>query len=216
MLFRSEAASLAGTLGLGKLIAIYDDNGISIDGEVDQWFTDDTAKRFEAYGWQVIRAVDGHDAAAVKSALESAAANTAQPTLIACKTVIGFGSPNKQGKESSHGAPLGDDEVALARETLGWSHAPFEIPPDVYAAWNGKARGEQLRNDWEARFRAYREAHPTLAEELERRLRGELPASWESASADQIAQTDATAATIATRAASLQALEAFEIGRAHV
>src|SRR5690554_5028961 len=150
-----EVCSLAGTLGLGKLIAFYDDNGISIDGEVEGWFTDDTVKRFESYGWHVIGGVDGHDSEAVKSAIEAGRAETNKPTLICCKTVIGFGSPNKQGKESCHGAPLGDDEIALVRKELNWTYGPFEVPEDVYAAWNAKEKGAAQEKAWADKLAAY-------------------------------------------------------------
>ena len=170
-----EACSLAGTLKLGKLIAFYDDNNISIDGEVDGWFTDDTAARFESYGWQVIPDVDGHDSAAVAAAIDAAVAETTRPTLICCKTVIGFGAPNKQGTASTHGAPLGPDEVEAARGELGWSHPPFEIPADIAAAWDGRDRGASDETAWNERFAAYAEAHPELAGEFARRAAGKLP-----------------------------------------
>ncbi|MCB1616552.1 MAG: transketolase, partial [Pseudomonadales bacterium] len=173
-----EACSLAGTLGLGKLVAFYDDNGISIDGEVEGWFTDDTPKRFEAYGWQVIPAVDGHDAEAIASAIEQAKADNSRPTLICCKTVIGKGSPNKQGKEDCHGAPLGVDEVALTRQQLGWPHAPFEIPADIQQAWNAREAGAKAEANWQTAFEAYQAAHPELAAELLRRSEGRLPADF--------------------------------------
>ena len=171
-----EACSLAGTLGLGKLVAFYDDNGISIDGEVEGWFTDDTVERFRAYGWQVIPNVDGHNAEEVQVAIENARANTAQPTLICCKTVIGFGSPNKQGKEESHGAALGEDEIALTREALGWKHGPFEIPAEIKQAWDGSEKGAAAQSDWQQRFDAYKAAYPELAADFLRRQAGELPA----------------------------------------
>jgi transketolase len=204
-----EAASLAGTLALGKLIAIYDDNGISIDGKVEGWFTDDTPKRFEAYGWQVIADVDGHDADAITSAIAAARADSTRPSLICCKTVIGFGSPNKQGKESSHGAPLGDDEIALAREQLGWSHAPFEVPGDIYTAWNRRQAGAQLSADWSAKLSAYKSVHPEQGLELERRLAGELPKDWSDHAGAVVAAVDAEGASIATRNASRNSLESF-------
>ena len=172
-----EACSLAGTLGLGKLVVFYDDNEISIDGEVDGWFRDDTPGRFEAYGWQVVRNVNGHDPEEIQQAIETAREETGRPTLICCKTVIGWGSPNKQGKEDCHGAPLGDDEIALVRETIGWPHAPFEIPAEVYAGWDAKAAGEQAEQDWNRRFDAYAQAFPAEAAELRRRISGELPES---------------------------------------
>ncbi len=171
-----EVASLAGTWQLGKLVAIYDDNGISIDGEVQGWFTDDTPARFEAYGWNVIRGVDGHDAEAVKKAIASAAAQNDKPTLICAKTIIGFGAPHKQGKEESHGAPLGKDEIAAARAQLGWNHAPFEIPAEIYEGWDHRAAGSEAEQSWNDAFAKYAAAHPELAAEFERRIAGELPA----------------------------------------
>ncbi|MBT4356756.1 MAG: transketolase, partial [Proteobacteria bacterium] len=170
-----EACSLAGTLGLGKLIAFWDDNGISIDGEVGNWFTDDTPARFRAYGWQVIDRIDGHDAEAIASAIEQARGNSLEPTLICCRTIIGRGSPNKQGKESSHGAPLGDDEIALTRETIEWPHEAFVIPEEIQAAWNAVSAGSARETEWQARFNNYRDAHPVLAAEFERRVAGKLP-----------------------------------------
>ena len=204
-----EVASLAGTLGLGKLVAIWDDNGISIDGEVEGWFTDDTPARFEAYGWNVIRAVDGHDAAAVKMAIDAAVGKSDKPTLICAKTVIGFGAPNKQGKESSHGSPLGKDEVAAARAQLGWSHAPFEIPDDVYAGWNAVARGAESEAQWNALFARYRAAHPVLADEFERRQSGALPAEFAALGDAWIARLQAEGPAVASRKASQMALDAF-------
>lgn len=201
-----EVCSLAGTLGLGKLIVFYDDNGISIDGEVHGWFTDNTPKRFEAYGWQVIPNVDGHDANAIQAAIETARSQQDKPTLICCKTIIGFGSPNKQGKEECHGAPLGDDEVQAARKQLNWPHAPFEIPVDIYAAWNGKAKGESAEAEWNRRFAAYQKAHPELASEFKRRIQGELPQSFQADMAAYIAQCNAQAETIASRKASQNCL----------
>jgi len=174
-----EAASLAGTLGLGKLIYFWDDNGISIDGEVEGWFTDDTPARFEAYGWQVIRNVNGHDADEIKAAIEAARANTEQPTLICCKTIIGYGSPNKAGSHDCHGAPLGEDEVTLVRKELGWEHEPFVIPDEVYAGWDAREKGAAAEAEWQARFEAYRAEYPELAAEFERRQAGELPADWQ-------------------------------------
>lgn len=203
-----EACSLAGTLGLGKLIAFYDDNGISIDGEVHGWFTDDTAKRFDAYGWQVLK-VDGHDATAIAAAIDAARAEDSKPSLIICKTVIGFGSPNKQGKEECHGAPLGDAEIALTRAALGWHHGPFDIPADIYAAWDAKAKGAQQESDWNSRFAAYAAAYPELARELKRRLSGELPADFAEKSAAYIAEVQAKGETIASRKASQNTLNAF-------
>lgn len=204
-----EACSLAGTLGLGKLICIYDDNGISIDGEVEGWFTDDTPKRFEAYGWQVIPAVDGHDSEAVRQALLAARAETRRPTLICCRTVIGFGSPNKAGKEECHGAPLGDAEIALTREALGWPHAPFEVPPAIREAWNQRERGAALQAQWQTRFEAYRQAHPELASELLRRARGELPEGFEAAAQDYVNACQARGEVIASRKASQNAINAL-------
>lgn len=204
-----EACSLAGTLGLGKLIAFYDDNGISIDGEVEGWFTDDTAKRFEAYGWQVIPAVDGHNSAEVKAAIEAARAETGKPTLIICKTIIGFGAPNKQGSESCHGAPLGADEIAAAREQLNWTHAPFEIPEDIYGGWSAAVSGEQAEAAWNTRFAAYQEAHPALAAEFTRRMAGDLPANFEQQAQAYIAKLQAEPADIASRKASQNALNSY-------
>ncbi len=204
-----EACSLAGTLKLGKLICLYDDNNISIDGEVDGWFTDDTAKRFESYGWQVIDNVDGHDAAAVAAAIEQAAAETDKPSMICCKTIIGFGAPNKQGTASTHGAPLGDDEIAAAREELGWSHAPFEVPADIAAAWDGRERGAAEENAWNERFAAYNAEHPELAAEFARRMAGKMPDNWAEIAEQGIATINGEAADMATRKASLRALNAF-------
>ncbi|MDN7138330.1 transketolase [Pseudidiomarina sp. 1ASP75-14] len=204
-----EVCSLAGTLGLGKLVAFYDDNGISIDGEVEGWFTDDTAKRFAAYGWHVIDSVDGHDAEAIKTAVDAAHAETARPTLIICKTIIGFGAPNKQGSESCHGAPLGDDEIAAARKELGWSYGPFEIPDDVYQAWSAKERGAEQEQAWEQRLAAYAQAYPELAEELKRRLAGDLPADFDAHAQAYIEQLQAEPADIASRKASQNALNAY-------
>ncbi|WP_444889065.1 transketolase [Microbulbifer sp. DLAB2-AA] len=204
-----EACSLAGTLGLGKLIAFYDDNGISIDGEVERWFTDNTPKRFESYGWHVIPNVDGHDATAIKAAIEEARANSDKPTIICCKTVIGFGSPNKQGREECHGAPLGDDEISLVRETLGWAHAPFEIPAEIYADWDAKPKGEAQEDEWKDIFADYREEFPELAAEFERRMRGELPADFFAKADDYIQQCQDDAQKIASRKASQNALNAY-------
>ena len=174
-----EACSLAGTLGLGKLIAFYDDNSISIDGDVQDWYTEDVRKRFEAYGWQYIGPVDGHDSEAVRQAIEQARADTGRPTLIDCKTVIGFGAPNQCGTAGVHGAPLGDEEIAACRKELGWEHEPFEIPQAHYEAWDARGRGEAQVKDWNERLEAYRREYPELAAELERRMRGDLPESWE-------------------------------------
>ncbi|WP_101758530.1 transketolase [Oceanicoccus sp. KOV_DT_Chl] len=204
-----EACSLAGTLGLGKLICFYDDNGISIDGEVEGWFTDDTPKRFESYGWQVIPAVDGHDAKAIIAAIEAAQAETGKPTLICCKTIIGKGSPNKQGKEDCHGAALGEAEVALVRETIGWSHAPFFVPSDIYGGWSAKEKGAKLEAEWNARFDAYAEAHPELALELARRLSGDLPEDFAEQANAYIAQLQQDGASVASRKASQNCLNAY-------
>ena len=204
-----EACSLAGTWGLGKLTAFYDDNNISIDGHVDGWFTDDTPKRFEAYGWQVIRDVQGHDPVEIEAAIQQALANTTQPTLICCKTVIGAGSPNKQGGHDVHGAPLGAAEIAAAREHIGWKHAPFEIPAEVYAAWNAREQGAAAEGDWNARFDAYRAAFPELAAEFQRRMAGELPADWNAHVDAVLAKVVDKAETIATRKASQNSIEAY-------
>ena len=204
-----EACSLAGTLRLGKLIAVYDDNGISIDGEVEGWFTDDTPKRFESYGWHVIPAVDGHDPAAVEAALLAAKAETERPTLVCCKTVIGKGSPNKQGTESCHGAALGEDEIALTREALGWHHDPFVIPDEVREAWDRRPTGAEMEAEWQQGFDAYREAHPDLADEFLRRLRGELPADFSDQADAYIADCVAAANDVASRKASQQSLNAL-------
>ncbi|HLV48756.1 MAG TPA: transketolase [Aliidiomarina sp.] len=201
-----EVCSLAGTLGLGKLIAFYDDNGISIDGNVQGWFTDDTVKRFESYGWQVIANVDGHDANAIKQAIETARGDTERPTLICCKTIIGFGSPNKQGSESSHGAPLGEDEIALARKQLGWEHPAFDIPADVMDAWSAKSAGAVHEKQWNTLFADYKTAYPELAAEFERRMAGKLPANWRVASDKWIEELQAKPANVATRKASQDAL----------
>ncbi|MEH0344362.1 transketolase [Vibrio cholerae] len=204
-----EACSLAGTLGLGKLIAFWDDNGISIDGHVEGWFSDDTPKRFEAYGWHVIPAVDGHDADAINAAIEAAKAETSRPTLICTKTIIGFGSPNKAGSHDCHGAPLGNDEIKAAREFLGWEYAPFEIPADIYAEWDAKAAGASKEAAWDEKFAAYAAAYPAEAAEYKRRVAGELPADWEAATSEIIANLQANPANIASRKASQNALEAF-------
>ncbi|AYC06237.1 MULTISPECIES: transketolase [Vibrio] len=204
-----EACSLAGTLGLGKLIAFWDDNGISIDGHVEGWFSDDTPKRFEAYGWHVIPAVDGHDADAINAAIEAAKAETSRPTLICTKTIIGFGSPNKAGSHDCHGAPLGNDEIKAAREFLGWEYAPFEIPADIYAEWDAKAAGASKEAAWDEKFAAYAKAYPAEAAEYKRRVAGELPANWEAATSEIIANLQANPANIASRKASQNALEAF-------
>ena len=204
-----EACSLAGTLGLGKLIAFYDDNNISIDGHVDGWFTDDTQKRFEAYGWQVIPAVDGHDAAQVKSAVEQAKAETAKPTLIICKTIIGYGSPNKSNSHDSHGAPLGDEEIALTRKALNWAQAAFDIPKEIYAEWDAKSKGQAAEKAWDEKFAAYQAAYPELAAEFKRRTHGDLPANWQAESQKFIEKLQANPAAIASRKASQNAIEAY-------
>jgi transketolase len=204
-----EAASLAGTLKLGKLVAIWDDNGISIDGEVHGWFTDDTPKRFEAYGWEVLRGIDGHNPEAIKAALVSSALDPDKPTLICAKTIIGYGAPNKQGKESCHGAALGKDEVAAARAALGWNHAPFVVPDDYYDAWNAEATGAKRESTWNALFARYRNAHPDLADEYERRMGGKLPGDF-AAHADAYAKKlQVEGPVVASRKASQMALDAF-------
>ncbi|TOH83879.1 transketolase, partial [Vibrio parahaemolyticus] len=203
-----EACSLAGTLGLGKLIAFWDDNGISIDGHVEGWFSDDTPKRFEAYGWHVIPAVDGHDSAAINAAIEAAKADP-RPTLICTKTIIGFGSPNKSGSHDCHGAPLGAEEIAATRKELGWEHGPFEIPQEVYAEWSAKEAGAAKEAAWNEKFAAYEAAYPELAAEFKRRVNGELPAQWEEKASQIIADLQANPANIASRKASQNALEAF-------
>ncbi|EJN6828209.1 transketolase [Vibrio cidicii] len=203
-----EACSLAGTLGLGKLIAFWDDNGISIDGHVEGWFSDDTPKRFEAYGWHVIPAVDGHDADAINAAIEAAKADP-RPTLICTKTIIGFGSPNKSGSHDCHGAPLGAEEIAATRKELGWEHGPFEIPQEVYAEWSAKEAGAAKEAAWNEKFAAYEAAYPELAAEFKRRVNGELPAQWEEKANQIIADLQANPANIASRKASQNALEAF-------
>jgi transketolase len=204
-----EACSLAGTLGLGKLIAFWDDNGISIDGHVDGWFTDNTPKRFEAYGWHVIPDVDGHDPEAIQKALEFAKAMTDKPTMICCKTTIGFGSPNKAGSHACHGAPLGEEEINLTKAALGWDHEAFEVPSEIYADWDAKESGAKAEADWNEKFAAYKAAHPDLAAEFERRMAGDLPADWAEKSAAYIAETNAAASSPATRKASLDSIEAY-------
>ncbi len=204
-----EAASLAGTWGLGKLIAFWDDNGISIDGEVEGWFTDDTAARFEAYGWQVLRAVDGHDPAAIKQAIESALAETGKPSLICCKTMIGFGAPNKQGTEATHGAPLGAAEVAAAREHLGWPHAPFEVPESIRAGWRAGQTGLVREAQWQRLFDGYARHYPELASELQRRIQGDLPDGFDALARAFIERVQAEGPTVASRKASQMALDAF-------
>ena len=204
-----EACSLAGHLGLGKLIAFYDDNGISIDGEVHGWFTDDTPRRFEAYGWHVVPKVDGHNSDEVKRAIEAARKVTDRPTLICCQTIIGFGAPNKQGKEESHGAALGDAEVAAARAQLGWPYAPFEIPEEVYGAWDARSRGAQDEKGWHERFAAYRAQFPEDAAEFERRQSGTLPRDWAKYAADFVAKVNAKGESIASRNASQNSINGF-------
>jgi transketolase len=204
-----EVASLAGTLKLGKLVAIYDDNGISIDGEVHGWFTDDTAKRFEAYGWEVLRDVDGHNSETIKAALVSAAIDPDKPTLVCCKTIIGFGAPNKQGKESSHGAALGKDEVAAARVQLGWNHPPFEVPAPIYAGWDARDKGARREGEWNALFAKYKSEHPGMAAEFTRRIAGDLPADWLDHASAYVRKLQAEGPVVASRKASQMALDAF-------
>jgi transketolase len=204
-----EACSLAGTWGLSKLIAFYDDNGISIDGHVEGWFTDKTPERFHAYGWQVIRNVDGHNQDAIDAAIRAARDDESRPTLICCKTVIGMGSPNKQGSHDVHGAPLGDAEIAAARAYMGWPHAAFEIPAEIYAGWDAKQKGAGWESDWQGRFDAYAKAHPELAAEFKRRMAGDLPAEWSAHVDTVLAKLNEKAETIATRKASQNSIEAF-------
>jgi transketolase len=204
-----EACSLAGTLQLGKLIAFYDDNGISIDGEVHGWFTEDVPKRFAAYGWHVVPGVDGHDPAAVEAAISAARATTDRPSLICCKTIIGFGAPNKQGTEATHGAALGAEEVAAARKELDWQYEPFVVPDDVRKGWDARERGAKLEAQWRQRFEQYRAAHPQLAAEYERRSKGELPANWRDVVSAYVAQAAQASGALATRQSSQQALNAY-------
>jgi Transketolase len=194
-----EACSLAGTLGLGKLVVFYDDNGISIDGDVRGWFSDDTPARFESYGWQVIRGVDGHDPDEIQTALKTARETTERPTLICCRTVIGFGSPNLAGSEKTHGAPLGVDEIQATRDALGWTAAPFEVPDEVVSAWDARARGQALESEWNALFEGYAKAHPQLAAEYERRMAGQLPDGALTALDDAIKQSQSDSPKLATR-----------------
>ncbi len=201
-----EACSLAGTLGLGKLVVFWDDNGISIDGEVEGWFTDDTAARFESYGWHVVRDVDGHDAASLISAINAAKAETGKPSLLCCKTVIGKGSPNKEGTEDCHGAPLGVDEIKLVRQGLSWDAEPFTVPEDIKSAWDATNKGTQAERAWQAQYDAYAAANPQLAAEFTRRLNGELPANWAEETNKLVQEADQAAATVATRKASLNSL----------
>jgi transketolase len=204
-----EACSLAGTLGLGKLILLYDDNGISIDGDVSGWFTDDTAGRFEAYGWHVVAGVDGHDANAVRAAIDEARAETDRPSILCCKTIIGWGSPNKEGTEATHGAALGDEEVANTRANIGWSHEPFVIPDDVRAGWDAREAGSDREDEWRRRFDAYAEAFPEMAAELERRWGRRLPEGWSATADAAIANIADKGGDMATRKASQVALDAF-------
>jgi len=204
-----EVCSLAGTLGLGKLIGFYDHNGISIDGETEGWFTDDTAKRFEAYHWHVVHEIDGHDPEAIKRAIEEAKQVTDKPSLIICRTVIGFGSPNKAGKEESHGAALGEEEVALTRKQLSWNYPPFEIPDEVYKGWDAKEKGRQVEASWNEKFAAYQEAYPELAAEFNRRMGGEMPENWQQVTQEYIEKLQAEPAKIASRKASQNALNVY-------
>ncbi|PXW87668.1 transketolase [Nitrosomonas sp. Nm84] len=204
-----EACSLAGTLGLGKLICFYDDNGISIDGHVEGWFTDDTPKRFEAYGWHVVPNVDGHDPEAIEAAIEAAKKINDKPSMICCKTVIGLGSPNMANTHSVHGAALGDAEIAATRPHIGWHHAPFEIPQDVYSAWDARAKGQKLETEWSEKFAEYAQKHPAEAAEFSRRMAGDLPANWGSHVDSVINQVNAKAETIASRKASQNSIEAL-------
>jgi transketolase len=204
-----EACSLAGRFGLGKLIGFWDDNGISIDGEVQGWFTDDTPARFEAYGWQVIRNVDGHDPVEIQQAIETARSETERPTLICARTVIGFGSPNKQGTEATHGAPLGAEEIAATRKHLGWDHEPFVIPEDIQAAWDAREAGKAVEAAWVKKFEAYRSNHADLAAEFERRMSGAMPENWEEAAAQIISELQAAGGDVATRKSSQIALNKF-------
>jgi len=204
-----EACSLAGTLGLGKLICFYDDNGITIDGEVEGWFTDDTGKRFESYGWQVITDVDGHDGEAISTAIEAAKAESNKPTMICCKTIIGYGSPNKEGTHGCHGAPLGSDEILATRERLGWTGGDFEIPKEIYSEWDAREKGVAIEQEWNDQFIAFSEANQELSEELERRLNGDLPKDFEQQMQDFIAKLDEDSADIASRKASENSLQAI-------
>jgi transketolase len=204
-----EACSLAGTLGLGKLTAFWDDNGISIDGHVEGWFTDDTPSRFKAYGWHVVAGVDGHDPAALQKAIDEARAVTDKPSMICCKTIIGFGSPNKAGSHDCHGAPLGQDEIALTRKELGWEYDAFVVPDDIYAAWNAGDKGAAAEADWNEKFVAYKAAYPEQAAEYQRRMVGELPADWAAKSEAFIASVNDKAESLATRQASLKSIEGY-------
>ena len=204
-----ESCALAGTWGLGKLVAFWDDNGISIDGHVENWFTDDTPKRFEAYGWHVIRDVDGHDAEAVDKAIHEAKSVNDKPTLICTKTTIGYGAPNLCGSHDCHGAPLGDDEIAATRENLGWKHGPFEVPGEIYEQWDCRSKGDEAEKHWQEKFEAYRKEHPELAAEFERRMKGELPGSWEETANAFIKEVQEKAEKVATRKASGNAIAAY-------
>jgi transketolase len=204
-----ESCALAGTLGLGKLVAFWDDNGISIDGHVENWFSDDTAKRFEAYGWHVVRDVDGHSAEAIDKAIREAKSVNDKPSLICCKTVIGFGSPNLCGSHDCHGAPLGDDEIKATRENLGWNHAPFEVPADIYEGWDAKAKGAEAEQHWNDKFAAYQAAYPELATEFERRMKGELPANWTQHADAFIKAVNDKAEGPATRKASQNSINGY-------
>ena len=204
-----EVCSLAGTLGLGKLVVFYDDNGISIDGEIEGWFTDDTPMRFRSYGWHVVEAVDGHDAAQIKTAIEAARSETSKPTLICCKTIIGCGSPNKQGTAATHGAPLGDEEIQLARKQLGWEHEPFVIPDNIYKEWNAVERGVQQESQWQERFTQYQEKYPEQAKEFLRRMDGALPANWKTEAEKVVHNAVDEKKAVATRKASELALDGY-------
>ncbi len=204
-----ESCSLAGTLGLGKLVAIYDSNQISIDGDVAGWFTEDIPKRFESYGWHVVRDIDGHNPKEIKRALESAIKNTSQPSILCCNTVIGWGSPNKAGKESSHGAPLGDEEIQLTRKELGWEHEPFDIPDEYYAAWDAKPNGEKLESAWQKKLSSYEKKYPELAAEYKRRMQNEFPSNWSDVVDRYLNSTVEKAESLATRKASQNAIEAY-------
>ncbi|MFS2222133.1 transketolase [Pantoea sp. B65] len=204
-----EVSSLAGTLGLGKLIGFYDHNGISIDGETAGWFTDDTAKRFEAYNWHVVHEIDGHDPEAIAQAIKQAQSVTDKPSLIICRTIIGFGSPNKAGKEEAHGAALGEEEVALTRKALGWNYPPFEIPPEIYRQWDAKAAGQERETSWNQKYAAYQAAYPELAKEFARRMDGGMPENWQAEAQKYIAQLQANPQKIASRKASQNALETY-------
>ncbi|MDO9468902.1 MAG: transketolase, partial [Thiobacillus sp.] len=204
-----EASALAGTWKLNKLIAFWDDNGISIDGHIEHWYTDDTAKRFEAYGWQVIPNVDGHDVVALEAAIQKAKSSTDKPTLICCKTIIGKGSPNKAGTHDVHGAALGHDEVLATRKNMGWDHAAFEVPADIYAGWDAKTKGQGLETLWNNKFAEYKKAYPAEGAEFERRMKGDLPAHWKAHVAEKLAAINAKGETVATRKASQIAINAL-------